>query len=175
MFCSHYWRRREPPVSLSHGEYFSSFSIKVIFLLLFYTERKFFTGKTNGFFTFGHFPYVNFPLLATTGAASVAQSRRVFLEFFHQSHFFVTVLYGAEIFRWKNKRFFFFTFLYFSSKTTRILIKSATWLAKNRRKATIYKVFAFENAQNTRFTPVFHCFFVFFLKNDKDSHQKCYF
>ena len=52
MFCFHYWRRREPPVSLSIGDYFSGFTIKVKIYVLFYKGRIFFTGKTNGFFTF---------------------------------------------------------------------------------------------------------------------------
>ena len=52
MFFSHYWRRREPPVSLSIACFFSGFTIKVKIYVLFYKGRKFFTGKTNGFFTF---------------------------------------------------------------------------------------------------------------------------
>ena len=47
--CFHYWRRREPPVLLICGENSSRILSKVKIYFLFYTERKFFTGKTNGF------------------------------------------------------------------------------------------------------------------------------
>ena len=48
----HYWRRREPPVWIRCPRFFSGFTIKVKIYVLFYKGRKFFTGKTNGFFTF---------------------------------------------------------------------------------------------------------------------------
>ena len=54
-FCFHSWRRRDPPESLRCGDYFSGFTIKVKIYVLFYKGRKFFTGKTNGFFTFFNF------------------------------------------------------------------------------------------------------------------------
>ena len=92
--CIHYWRRREPPGSLRCGAFSSGFTTKVKIQVVIYKGPKFFTGKTNGFSTFVCLsltlqPRLHrkhtclFPLLATAGAASIPQMRRVFLGFYH--------------------------------------------------------------------------------------------
>ena len=61
MFFFHYWRRREPPVSLRIADFRSAFIVYGHFLFFILVFEKFFSGKTNGFFTFLlfvlHFPF----------------------------------------------------------------------------------------------------------------------
>ena len=48
MLCFHYWRRREPPGSLSAGDFRSGFIAKAMFLVFILVVPKKFHGKTNG-------------------------------------------------------------------------------------------------------------------------------
>ena len=72
----HYWRRREPPVSLRCDYFHSAFTTKVKIYVLFLVRQKFFLGKTKGLGTLPIYiskSHVFFSLLAATGAASIAQ------------------------------------------------------------------------------------------------------
>ena len=106
MFCFHYWRRREPPVSLSCGNFRSGFIANAMFLVFILVVPNNFHGKTNGLVHLAHsHKEIDlssaqlttttttthtefFPLLATTGSARSPQLRVFSFEFFAKQYCF---------------------------------------------------------------------------------------